>query len=348
MGVTVKNFGKTTAGVETQLYMIENKNGMKAGVTNFGAILVNLFVKGADGRERDVVLGFDSVEGYLDDGNCFGATVGPIANRTANAKFEVNGVTYQMDVNDNANNLHTSHTEGFQKRVWDASYDESSVTFSLVKKDMEMGHPGELKVAVTYTLTDDNELKIHYHADTDKETIINMTNHTYFNLDGHDSDEIYDELLWMKASHYTPVVKGAIPTGEIAPVAGTPMDFTTAKKVGQDIYSDFEQIGLVGGYDHNWVVDDWNGELQLIAKVEDKKSGIVMDTYTDLPGVQFYAGNFVGKDICKGGVLYGPRKGLCLETQYFPNSANEANFPRPLYGPDKAYDTTTVYKFYLV
>jgi len=347
MGVTVKNFGKTTAGVETQIYTIENRNGMKAGVTDFGAILVNLFVKGADGKERDVVLGFDSVEGYLTDGNCFGATVGPIANRTANAKFEVGGVTYQMDVNDNANNLHTSHTEGFQKRVWNATCDENSVTFSLVKKDMEMGHPGEMKVSVTYTLTDEDELKIHYHADTDKETIINMTNHTYFNLDGHDSSEIYDELLWIKASHYTPVVKGAIPTGEIAPVAGTPMDFTTAKKVGTDIYSDFEQVGLVGGYDHNWVIDGWNGELQLIAKVEDKKSGIVMDTYTDLPGVQFYAGNFIGKDICKGGVLYGPRKGLCLETQYYPNSANEANFPRPLYGPGKAYDTTTVYKFYL-
>lgn len=347
MGITVKNFGKTATGAETKLYTIENKNGMKAGVTDFGAILVNLFVKGVDGKERDVVLGFDSVEGYLNDGNCFGATVGPIANRTANAKFEINGVTYQMDVNDNANNLHTSHAEGFQKRVWDASYAENSVTFSLVKKDMEMGHPGEMKVAVTYTLTDEDELKIHYHADTDKETIINMTNHTYFNLDGHDSAEIYDELLWIKATNYTPVVKGAIPTGEIAPVAGTPMDFTTAKKVGQDICSDFEQIGLVGGYDHNWVVDNWNGELQLIAKVEDKKSGLVMDTYTDLPGVQFYAGNFIGKDVCKGGVLYGPRKGLCLETQYYPNSANEANFPRPLYGPGKAYETTTVYKFYL-
>lgn len=347
MGVTVKNFGKTSTGIETQLYTIENQNGMKAGVTNFGAILVNLMVKGADGKERDVVLGFDSVEGYLTDGNCFGATVGPIANRTANAQFTINGTVYQMDVNDNANNLHTSHTEGFQKRVWDATYDDNSVTFCLVKKDMEMGHPGEMQVAVTYTLTDNDELKIHYHADTDKETIINMTNHTYFNLDGHDSSEIYDELLWIKAGNYTPVVKGAIPTGEIASVTGTPMDFTTAKKVGQDIYADFEQINLVGGYDHNWVVDDWNGELQLIAKVEDKKSGIIMDTYTDLPGVQFYAGNFVGKEVCKGGVLYGPRKGLCLETQYYPNSANEKNFPRPLYGPDKAYDTTTVYKFYL-
>ncbi len=348
MAVTVSNFGKTKAGVETQLYMIENAGGMKAGVTNFGAILVNLIVKGADGKERDVVLGFDNVEGYLTDGNCFGATVGPIANRTANASFEIDGVKYQLDVNDNANNLHTSHEKGFQKCVWDAKAEGNSVTFSLEKKDMEMGHPGNMKVAVTYTLTDDNELKIHYHADTDKDTIINMTNHTYFNLNGHDAEEIYDEKLWLKASHYTPVVKGAIPTGEIAPVAGTPMDFTREKKVGEDIYSDFEQIQLVGGYDHNWVVDDWNGELQLIAKVTDEKAGLVMDTYTDLPGVQFYAGNFVGKDICKGGVLYGPRKGLCLETQYYPNSANEKNFPRPLWSVDKAYDTTTVYKFSLL
>lgn len=347
MAVTVKNFGKTASGVETQLYTIENKNGMKAGVTNFGAILVNLFMKGADGKERDLVLGFDSVEGYLNDGNCFGATVGPIANRTADAKFEIDGVTYQLDVNDNNNNLHTSHAQGFQKRIWDAAFTENSVTFSLVKQDMEMGHPGELSVAVTYTLTDEDELKIHYHAVTDRDTIINMTNHTYFNLNGHDSAEIYDELLWMKAAFYTPVRKGAIPTGDIAPVAGTPMDFTTAKAVGADIHSDFEQIQLVGGYDHNWVVDGWDKTVQLIARVEDKKSGIIMDTYTDLPGVQFYAGNFIGQEKGKGGVVYGPRKGLCLETQYYPNSANEDNFPRPLYGKGQEYDTTTIYKLYL-
>lgn len=345
MGVTVKEFGKTAQGAEVKLYTIENANGTKAGVTDFGAILVNFIVKGADGRFRDVVLGFDSVESYLNDGNCFGATVGPVANRTANATFSIDGVEYHLDANDNENNLHTSHTDGFQKRVWKALPGENSVTFSLMKKDMELGHPGNMQVSVTYTLTDEDALEIHYHADSDRKTIINLTNHTYFNLNGHDAQEIYEETLWMKASCYTPVVKGAIPTGEIAPVAGTPMDFTTAKKVGADIYADFEQIKLVNGYDHNWVADDWNGELQLIARVEDAKAGLAMETYTDLPGVQFYAGNFVGNEVGKGGCLYGPRKGLCLETQYYPNSANEANFPKPLFGPGKAYDSVTVYKF---
>lgn len=348
MSVKTASFGTTKEGKEVTKYTIENKNGVRADLIDYGAILVNLFVKGSDGTERDVVLGYDTVAGYEADTSFFGATVGPIANRTKDAAFEINGVKYQMDVNDNENNLHSHFVEGFHKLIWNASFYENSVTFKLEKKDMAMGHPGNMKVKVTYTLTDDNELKIHYEATTDRDTIINMTNHTYFNLNGHDSGTILDELLCLKAGKYTPVLPGAIPIGEIAAVRATPMDFTEPKKVGAEIEADCEQLLLVKGYDHNWVVDHWNEELRLIATLQDEKSGIVMETYSDLPGVQFYAGNCITPVTGKGGAKYAPRCGLCLETQYFPNSANQEGFPRPLFGAEKPYDTTTVYKFKLV
>lgn len=345
MAVRTASFGTTKEGKEVTMYTIENKNGMRADVIDYGAILVNLFVKGSDGKERDVVLGFDSVSGYEADTCFLGATVGPIANRTKGASFEIAGVKYQMDVNDNENNLHSHFIEGFHKLMWNASFYENSVTFKLEKKDMAMGHPGNMKVKVTYTLTEENELKIHYEAISDKDTIINMTNHTYFNLNGHASGLILDELLSLKAAKYTPVLPGAIPIGEIAAVRATPMDFTEPKRIGEEIGEEDEQLLLVRGYDHNWVVDHWDGEMRLIATLEDKNSGIVMETYSDLPGVQFYAGNCITPVTGKGGADYVPRCGLCLETQYYPNSANQEGFPRPLFGPEKPYDTTTVYKF---
>lgn len=345
MAVKVSEFGKTRDGAAVSLYTITNANGMRAVVTDFGAILVNLFIKGADGVERDVVLGYDEVAGYEADTCFLGATVGPIANRTAGAKFTIGDTTYQMDVNDGENNLHSHFVRGFHKVMWKASFYENSVTFKLEKEDMDMGHPGNMKVKVTYTLTDENELKIQYAVTSDKDTIINMTNHTYFNLNGHESGLILDELLCLKAAKYTPVLPGAIPLGEIAAVRATPMDFTEAKPIGKEIEADCEQLKLVKGYDHNWVVDHWNGEMKLIATLEDLKSGIVMETYSDLPGVQFYAGNCITPVTGKGGAAYGPRTGLCLETQYYPNSANQEGFPRPLYGPEKPYDTTTIYKF---
>ncbi len=345
MAVKTSSFGTTKEGKEVTLYTIENKNGVRADLIDFGAILVNFIIKGADGNERDVVLGHDTVAGYEADTCFLGATVGPIANRTKGAAFEIDGVKYQMDVNDNDNNLHSHFIEGFHKVMWNASFYENSVTFKLEKKHMAMGHPGNMKIKVTYTLNDENELKIHYEASSDKDTIINMTNHTYFNLNGHDAGSIQDEILCLKAAKYTPVLPGAIPIGEIAAVRATPMDFTEPKAVGKDINADFEQLALVKGYDHNWVVDHWNGELRLIATLEDTKSGIKMETYSDLPGVQFYAGNCIKPMAGKNGANYRQRDGLCLETQYYPNSANQDGFPRPLFGPDKPYDTTTVYKF---
>lgn len=345
MSVRSELFGTTKEGQDILLYTIANHAGMKAQVITYGAILVRLFVPNKKGEVDDVVLGYEKLEDYYTNDSFFGATIGPSANRIKDAKFVIDGKTYQLDVNDGPNNLHSHHVIGFHKQVWDAIHTENSVTLSLYSDDGAMGFPGNKEISVTYTLTEENELQIHYEGKSDKKTVLNLTNHTYFNLAGHKEKEIYDEILWMKASRYTPVVAGAIPTGELASVAGTPMDFTTPKAIGKDIYSDWEQLNLVMGYDHNWVIDDYNGKLQLVAKVTDEKAAREMEVYTDLPGIQFYAGNCIAPVIGKEGAHYGPRKALCLETQYFPNSANDSNFEQPFFGADKKYNTTTIYKF---
>lgn len=336
-------FGKAPCGREVYLYTLENENGMKAQVMNYGAILVRLLAPDKKGETADVCLGYDRLEDYFENGCFFGTTIGPNGNRIADAEFEVDGVTYKLDVNDGVNNLHSHKQEGFHKKVWEAKEDGNSVVFYLESPDGEMGFPGKKEISVTYTLTSENELKIDYFGTSDKKTILNMTNHSYFNLAG--KGNIENHILWLKASNYTPVREGLIPTGEIVPVAGTPMDFTKAKRVGQDIDSDFDQLVMGGGYDHNFVLDDWNRKLQLFATLEEPESGRRMEAYTDLPGVQFYAGNFITEHKGKAGVLYSARSGMCLETQNFPNAANEPAFPSPFYGPDRDYHTTTVYKF---
>lgn len=343
MSVTTKQFGKTQLGEDIKLYTISNSKGMEAGVTNIGACLVNLLVPCKNGEKRDVVLGFDLGEGYLINGSFFGATVGRVANRTANASFEIDGVKYDLCVNDNANNLHSDFYKGMHKVMWDAKLSEDSVKFTYHSPDMENGFPGNLDIAVTYTVTEDNEIKIDYEGVCDKKSIINMTNHSYFNLAGHKSGSILDTMLTINASNYTPVVAGAIPTGEIAPVAGTVMDFTTAKAIGKEIEADFEQLKLVQGYDHNYVVDGFDGTMKLIATAT--AADLEMTVYSDLPGVQFYAGNCITPVEGKDGAFYDKRTGFCLETQYFPNSANDANFAKPEFDAGETYKTTTIYKF---
>lgn len=338
-------FGTTTSGEKIYLYSLENKRGMKAQVINYGAILVNLFVPDKDGKLGDVVLGYDKLEDYYINGSNYGATIGPNANRIANASFVLEGVTYKLDINDGANNLHSHADLGYHKKVWEVTEGENSISFELEAPDGELGFPGNKKITVTYTLSEDNELTIHYHGTSDKNTIINMTNHTYFNLAGHEAGEINDHILTLNASNYTPVVAGAIPTGEIAAVADTPMDFTKPRRIGDDIDADFEQLKLTGGYDHNWVLDGEEGTLRHIATVEEPGTGRIMKTYTDLPGVQFYAGNFMAKETGKENVTYDRRYGLCLETQYYPDTANQSSFPSAVFGPDRIYDTTTIYKF---
>lgn len=345
MSVETSVFGKCPDGKDILLYTISNSKGMQAAVTNVGAALVKLLVPDREGKIADVVLGFDKGEDYLVNGSLFGATVGPCANRTGNAKFELDGVTYQMDVNDGVNNLHTHLDKGYHKLWWDSKADDNSVTFTLEDQDGNLGMPGNRKITVTYRLDEENALTIQYHGISDKRTVLNLTNHTYFNLDGHESGKVAEHKIWLGASRYTPVRPGAIPTGDIAPVAGTPMDFMQFKVVGKDIDAEFDQLKMCGGYDHNWVIDDWDGSLRHFATVEAPKSGRIMKAYTTLPGVQFYTGNSISPQTGKGGQEYSARSGLCLETQYFPDSANKPQFPSCIFGEGKEYESVTVYKF---
>lgn len=344
--MTKELFGTAENGKEVYAFTLENANGVRARVINFGAVLVNLYVPDADGNVADVVLGFDKLEDYYGNGSFFGATIGPNANRIGNACFQIDGKTYQLDVNDGDNNLHSHKELGYHKRVWDiADVGDNSVTFSLEAPDGDMGFPGNKKVSIAYSLSEDNRLKLAYHAESDANTVINMTNHTYFNLSGHQAGSIEDHILTLHAGSYTPVVPGAIPTGDIASVKGTPMDFTSPKPIGQDIEADFEQLKLTSGYDHNYVVNGADGTLQEIAVLEDPKSGRKMKTFSTLPGVQFYAGNCITEETGKEGALYVPRTGMCLETQYYPDTINKPQFPSAVFGPGRDYDAVTVYQF---
>lgn len=345
ISITKRKFGTDSQGREVTLYTLENQNGMKAEVTDLGAILVNLYVPDREGRVEDVVLGFDSAAGYLKNGSFFGATIGPSANRIGGASFEIDGAVYRVDVNDGPNNLHSHMEMGYHKQLWEARTGENSVTFTVKDTDGNMGFPGNKVLRLTYTLDEENGLTLHYHGTSDKKTILNPTNHTYFNLDGHKAGNIEGHQLQLFASHYTPVVAGAIPTGEIADVAGTVMDFTQPKTVGKEIGEEFEQLLLTQGYDHNWVVDGWNGELRRIAVLTGPKSGRRMVTYSTLPGVQFYAGNCISPEPGKDGAYYEKRSGLCLETQYYPDSIHRPEFPSCVFGEDREYDSTTVYRF---
>lgn len=345
MSVKREVFGRTKSGKEVHRYWLENSKGMKAGIVDYGAILVNLFVPDKRGNTADVVLGFDTLEPYFTNGSFFGATVGPNANRISKAMFIIDGKKYQLDANDKGNNLHSHWERGYHKRIWEASKGEEGITFFLEDGDGNMGFPGKKKIEVTYTVTENNELKIQYKAESDKRTIINMTNHTYFNLAGHNQGKIYDHVLELRASAYTPVYSDLIPTGEIVSVIGTPFDFTKAKKIGEEIGAEDEQIKIAGGYDHNWAIDGADGSLKEIAVVTESVSGRCLKVYTDLPGVQFYAGNFIDKKIGKENAEYGPRSGFCLETQYFPDAPNKPNFPSSIFGLDKKYKSTTIYQF---
>ena len=320
---------------------------MTAEVTDFGAILVNLLVPDKKGNIDDIVLGYDNVEKYFENGCFFGATIGPSANRIDNASFEIDGTKYQLAVNDGTNNLHSDAEKGYHKRLWTAVADENanSVTFSIDDEDGSMGFPGNKKVQVTYTLTNDNELKLTYHVSSDKKTLVNMTNHTYFNLAGHKSGNIEKHQLWINAFHYTPVFERLIPTGDLAPVVGTPFDFREMKVIGNDIDADDEQLKYGQGFDHNFVIDGYDGTMRKVAAVYEAESGRTMEVYTDLPGIQFYAGNCITPQPGKDGAYYIKRSGLCLETQTFPNSINEEHFHDVVFGPERDYDTTTIYKF---
>ena len=288
-----RSFGTTKDGKEVFLFSLENKNGVKVEVTNFGANLVNVFVPGKDGKVEDVVLGFDDVAGYEVNPSFFGAVIAPSANRIGGASFELNGETYPLKKNNGENNLHSDEELGAHKRVWDITENEDRVTFTLKNADGELGFPGNKEFKVTYSLNDENGLKIAYEATSDKDTIINPTNHSYFNLKGHKEGTIEDHKITLLASNYTPADETSIPYGDIVSVEGTPMDLRQELVIGEKIDSDFDQLNFAVGYDHNWVTDNCNGEVRKIATVKAPGNVRVMEVYTDLPGVQFYAGNFI-------------------------------------------------------
>lgn len=338
-------FGQTKDGKNVTAYTMENKNGMEITVLDFGAILHAICLPNADGSKTDVALTCPTMEIYNVNSKYLGSTIAPNANRIGNAKFVLEGTEYSMEVNDGVNNLHTAFDTGMNKMLWAAEAGENSVKFTAKVADGEYGLPGNKVLSVTYTLTDANEIKIDYYGTSDKNTIINMTNHTYFNLKGQGNGDILDHELWLKASTFTMPDDGGIPTGELPQVEGTPLDFRVMKPIRKDNDITNPIMELVNGYDHNFVIDGWDGSMQKVAEVKEPETGRVMEVYSDLPGIQFYAGNYVDGDPGKNGTEYNKNYGLCLETQYFPDHINHPEFPQAVFGPDKDYKTTTIYKF---
>ena len=346
MSVVRQNFGKTTDGKEISLYTVTNKNGAVMKVTDFGAILVSVIVPDREGRPTDVVLGFDSGEDYqLKNTPHFGATIGRNGNRIDQSSFLLNGEKVQLTPNENENNLHSGPV-GYDLMMWEGREAENGVAFHRISPDGEQGFPGTFDVTVTYTLTEDNAVEIHYEGTCDRDTVANMTNHSYFNLGGHASGSVCGQLIQLNASRYTPVIDSkSIPTGEIAPVAGTPMDFREPRVIGEEIDADFEQLQMTGGYDHNFVLDISSDGMEWMARACCRENGIYMEAFTDRPGVQFYTGNFIDGEVGKEGTVYAKRQGFCLESQYFPNSVNDPNFAHPFLKAGEKYDTRTMYRF---
>jgi aldose 1-epimerase len=344
-----KSFGKAPDGTETFIYTLHNKNGMEARITNYGAMLVSLLVPDRNGKRADVVLGFDSLAPYVKDGLHFGSTIGRYANRIGNATFELNGKKYELTRNSGPNHIHGG-LKGFDKVVWDVEEDESKAGESLVlhylSRDGEEGYPGNLSVKIVYSLSDNNELKIEYTATTDKPTVINLTNHSYFNLAGAGSGSILDHELFIDADRFTPVGPGGIPTGELKSVQGTRLDFTTPTGIGARIDDDSKQFGNRGGYDNNWVLNKPTSAFGLAARVYEKSSGRVMEVLTTEPGLQFYTPNFFNRTyVGREGKIYDHRCAFCLETEHFPDSPNKPQFPSTVLNPGQTFVSTTVYRF---
>lgn len=341
-------FSDTINGKATQLYVLKNHNGMSAAFTNYGGRLVSLLVPGKDGKPVDVVVGFDSQEAYQKaTERYFGGTIGRYGNRIANGKFSLDGKEYPLSVNNGRNTLHGGKN-GFQEVVWNGSQpNDSTLILNYLSKDGEEGFPGNLNVTVTYSLSSDNELKMDYKATTDKKTVVNLTNHAFFNLNGEGSGTINDHVLQVNASNYTPVDSTLIPTGKIEPVAGTPFDFKQPVAIGKRVNDNNEQLKFGKGYDHNFVLDN-NAQQGMIhaATVKGDKSGIIMDIFTTEPGLQFYGGNFMqAQNTFKGGAKDEFRTAFCLETQHFPDSPNQPSFPGTVLQPGKEYHSHSVYRF---
>ena len=349
MSIVKKLVGTTTKNQNVYSYTITNSNNMSITLLELGASIQSLKVPDKNGVIKDVVLGFDNVLQYEKENSAnFGVCVGRNANRIGNAHFVINGKEYDIAKNDGPNNLH-SGPDGYSSRKWASEEftDEEGqgVIFSLKSPNMDQGYPGNLEVTVTIVLTEDNSVILEYDGVSDEDTIFNMTNHSYFNLAGHDSGKVYDHVVWIDADEFTPGDAGLIPTGEFADVTGTPMDFRTPKTIGQYINQDYVPLKEAGGYDHNYVLKTNSEDIELVAYIKDPVSGRKMEVYTDLPGMQMYTGNFLNGEKGKDGAHYSPRDGVCFETQFFPDAINKMQFESPVIEAGVPCNYVTVYNF---
>jgi aldose 1-epimerase len=350
MSITKQPYGKVD-GKEVMLWTLTNKNGLVAKITNYGGIMTELWLPDKNGKLADCVLGYDKLDDYLKATPYFGALIGRYGNRIGKGKFTLEGRDYNLATNDNGKNHLHGGNKGFDKVVWDAKEVETKngvgLELKYLSKDGEEGYPGNLNVKVVYMLTNKNELTVEYEATTDKPTVVNLTQHNYYNLGGHNSGTILDHQLMLNADKFTPTDDGLIPTGEIVSVEGTPMDFRKATAIGARVNADYQPLKFGKGYDHNWIlIKKKAGEMSLAAKVTEPKSGRVMEVWTDQPATQFYCGNFLdGTNIGKGGVAYQHRTGFCLETQHYPDSPNHPNFPSTELKPGQVYKTKTIHIF---
>ncbi len=333
-------------GEQTRMFTLKNAAGMVVTLTNYGAKIISVYAPGTDGNFADVVLGFNSIDEYQKYGASHGAVVGPFANRIANAQFTIDGQTYNLPVNNGEASLH-SGPDSWYRKVWDYEQNGNVTIFTLESPDGEYGFPGNKKAKVTYTLTDENELRIDYEVTSDKPTHVNLTNHSYFNLRGEGNGKILDHILVINADSATPVIdESMIPTGEIVNIEGTALDFTSPKAIGEDIDADHPQLKYGSGYDFNYVINKEPGELAFAASAFEPESGRYMEVFTTEPGIQLYTGNHLsGKEIGNSGEPYTGHTGFCLETQHFPDSPNQPGFPSTLLKPGETYNSTTIYAF---
>jgi aldose 1-epimerase len=349
MSIIKESFGFTKEGEEAKLFTLKNVHGMSISLTDYGANLVRVLVPDKDGDFKDVVLGYDNVTGYETNSPGYGSFIGRHANRIGGASFELNGVRYSLDKNNGINNLHSGF-HGYNKFMYMAEILEDmnsvSVKFTRVSPHMEQGFPGNLNISVTYSLTNEDELVIKYHAVSNEDTIVNLTNHSYFNLRGHDSGSVLEQKVMIMADKFTPTDDSLIPTGEIRDVTKTPMDFRKHKALGQDIGANYRPLQQAGGYDHNYVLNTNRVRAQKIGELLDDKSKRLMEIFTDMPGVQLYTGNFIdGKEKGKNGFVYQKHAGVCFETQFYPDSCNKPEFPSCVLRAGERYESETIYKF---
>jgi aldose 1-epimerase len=347
MDIKQEPFGHTPDGTPVDIYSLGNDNGLKVRITNYGGTIVSLIAPDRTGRPGDVALGFNTLQEYVEKSPYFGCIIGRFANRIARGRFMLDGVTHSLAQNDGHNSLHGGW-KGFDKVVWAATEFESDgsvgLTLNYLSPDGEEGYPGNLAVRVAYTLTNANEVKINYSATTDRPTVINLTNHTYFNLSG--TGDILGHELMLAAERFTPIDETLIPTGELRSVSGTPFDFWRSTPVGERIDEDEEQLPFGGGYDHNFVLDNPSGKLVLAARVEEPTTGRTLELYTTEPGIQFYSGNFLDRTLIgKYGAVYRRRTGFCLEAQHYPDSPNQSAFPSSMLEPGDEYGQTTIFRF---